>query len=384
MSNRDENLRHRGLSPKVVASFVFFVGCILAAGVLCTLAWVNRSRTITITAAHNPSPPAISVGPPEKSDRDTALAMIPAEGSFGQAQMGRNLPEEVVNAAAAVAVPMADPVALSEASQPADPKLADWLKTWRDGGAMTENANEAVRVQLSQSLNDSPLTSDSLFKIGQAASQVSSDSPTASVFILAAVKRADKQLQSMAAGSDEAKPILITMNNARRTLWDASDFHGRDRMAMDALDIINRDLVKWVNPSDPDLADARRHGLLGVAEDLFVKGDVAGSLPLLMDLDTKGMTANELIGVAWIRGLALDCAHRDAEAEAQFQVVASHVSYQFAESAAKLTVVTLVASGRKDAANEAFDHWMRLYKPKDEVALPVVAALFDQSGLSSH
>jgi tetratricopeptide (TPR) repeat protein len=354
MSGGSNQRSNRGLSNKAILGLILPVICALGGGIsYILLTAVNAPPVVVVSAV------TASSFVSQTSDGDPALVMIPHPGSSAPAEK-RTLPQSVIDAAKAEVIPLADPVAIAQSAQPTDPKVVEWLRIWRDDATVAENADEAVHNRLTEMLDGSPLRWDSLFKIGQAVADVSADSPTAAVFVRAAVLRADKQLQAIAPGSDEAKPILIAMNDSRRLLWAAADYYS-DRDALETLATINADLVKWVSKGDPTLEDARRHGMIGVGECMFALGQVQGSIPALLALDTNGMTDNEKLGVAWIRGLALFSVGRYAQAAEQFRQVAKNPSYQYSRDASELAVYSFARQGNSVDAVEAYNVWQKRY-----------------------
>jgi len=295
-----------------------------------------------------------------------------------------SLPQEVVDAARAVQIPLADPVSLAESASSSDPRVVEWLKNWQVELSTGRSLQAGDRLQLESTLESSPLGWQQLFQIGRAYRDIAGDAYTASAFFRAAVTRADRELHAYSPGAIEAQPILIAMNDARRLLWDVIDnIRASDLPCLRSLALIGSDIIRWAAPDNLTLADARNHAMISVPECMFAMGDEDHALPLLLALDTSAMTENERLGVAWLRGRAFLDSGQFAEAAKQFRVVAADPGYQYAKSAFATVVISLHSTGQTAAAEVALDDWIRRYRPNAEEVANIFAAMRDREVATS-
>jgi tetratricopeptide (TPR) repeat protein len=303
---------------------------------------------------------------------------------MGHAPVLPNMPDSSISArahaAAAAVVPSGifnGDLELRNCESPEDPsvkasgdaRLSAWLGEWQSTTFRSDNLKER-RSELQQLLKDTPLSCLTLVGIARAISLQSNDDWTAAAFYAAAAWRGDKELRSYPAGSREARPILVALNSAKPTLWTVVD--GGDRNFVDALYVLNSDLVQWISDNESSLRDAKAHGLVGAAECLWVWGKYDEALLAAQSIDTASMNDSEKRAVAWILGLALYSTDHFSDAATQFRVVASDQEFKYAESASSLLAVSLARSQRPQEANLAFDQWVRLYHPKIENAARVL------------
>ncbi|MGD0464270.1 MAG: hypothetical protein ABSB74_17445 [Tepidisphaeraceae bacterium] len=326
--------------------------------------------------------------------RDEDGSAIPADAFVlsikGDPHLPANVPNNSimarVHAAAANLAPsgiFANSPVLALCESPEDPsvkasgdaRLAAWLEEWQRRRFRAEISKDR-RDELQQLLKDTPLSCLTLVGIGRAVSMQSIDDWTAAAFYASAVLRGDRELRSFAAGAREVRPILVALNSAKPTLWSIVD--NGDRNFVDALYVLNSDLVHWISKDDPSLRDAKAHGFVGAAECLWVIGKNDEALSAAQSIDTVSMNDEEKRAVAWIRGLTLYSTAHFPGAAAQFRSVASDPEFKYAETASCLLAVSLARSQKLDEANIAFDEWVRLYHPKVEDA----ARVLDQMGMA--
>jgi tetratricopeptide (TPR) repeat protein len=339
MPDSDRNRTGRALGLLIGGSLV------LLSGVIFFAAWfVGGANRVTVQAFVPADLPRTESLRQPHLDRNAALAMIPAAGQTRTSQTA--CPDECVTAAQATQLALADPASLARAG--GDSRLAACIEAW-EGRAISRKGLVAFADQFAQAVDSSPLAWNSLFQVGTAFNDLARDPTTTTVIYTAAFNKADAQLRGLSPGSSEAQPILMAMNDARRLLWDAFDNY-RDQDALATLAGINSDIAKWAASGDPLMDDARNHANIGVPECLYATGDMSRAIPLLMALDTKSMTANEKLGVWWIRGLALFHVGQYDQAARQLQSVADDPSYQYSEGACHLLEQCLVRLGRTNDA----------------------------------
>jgi tetratricopeptide (TPR) repeat protein len=241
-----------------------------------------------------------------------------------------------------------------------DPRLASWLADWQKT-EFSADYDENRKSELLQLLKDTQLSCLELVGIGRSISFQSSDDWMAAAFYAAASTRGHNELARLAPGSRETRPVLIALNIAKPTLWTVVD--SGDRTFIDALYVLNCDLVHWILTSDDVLQHARAHGFIGAAECLWVMGKTEEALRAAELIDTTMMTSEEKRGVAWIRALALLSKGRYSDAIAQLHIVANEPDYKYAEEASRWLAVSLANTGKIGEANDAFDDWVRRYHP---------------------
>lgn|GEM_PF-2828253 len=284
------------------------------------------------------------------SSRAIVLNLIPSDG-LKSTHSDILVPADVAKSAQAIQIALADPIAAARAAKPADSKVLQWMLHWQTSLQAKTPISAQERDELNSILKTTSLGWQTLFQIGRQYRDVSGDALTASLFYEAAVVRADAEVRRYGPHAPEITPILTAMNDARRLLWDVVDnVNPQDRPSLEALAIVSADLVQYVTPGDPLLGDARRHGLIGVPECMFALGHPTEAIPLLLNLDTTGMTENEMLGIEWIRGLSLYQDHRDSEAIDHLKVVAKDNSYQYSEQACRYIVLCTVETGRLEEA----------------------------------
>ena len=136
-----------------------------------------------------------------------------------------------------------------------------------------------------------------------------------------------------------------------------------DRNFVDALYVLNSDLVHWISDDDPSLRDAKAHGFVAEAECLWVMGKTNEALSAAQSINTASMNDEEKRAIAWIRGLTLYSTAQFSAAADQFQIVANYPEFKYGENASCLLAVSLARSQKLDEANIAFDEWVRRYHP---------------------
>jgi tetratricopeptide (TPR) repeat protein len=250
-----------------------------------------------------------------------------------------------------------------------DARLANWLNRWRQTKFNTRIPKDR-QDQVQQLLEDTPLSCLTLISIGRAISMQSIDDWTAAAFYASAAKQGDKELRAFPPGAPQARPILVALNSAKPTLWAIVD--DGDRNFVNALYILNSDLIHWVSDDDSSLRDAKAHGFVGAAECLWVMGKNDEALSAAQSIDTSSMNDEEKRAVAWIRGLTLYSAEQFSAAADQFRIVASYPDSKYTENASSLLAVSLARSQNIREANTAFDDWVRRYHPKVQNAAQVL------------
>jgi hypothetical protein len=315
--------------------------------------------------------------------RAAVLDIIPSAGK-SLAVRRVLLLDNVAAAAMAIQIPLADPLFVARSVTSPDQRLVEWLDNWRMNLVAGKLPTAVDQERLLDILDTTPLSWQSLFRIGKAYRDVSGDALTASRFYTAAVTRADRELQQYEPGASAARPILMAMNDSRRLLWEVADnIQTNDRRCVEALELVFVELKRRVVPGDPTLGDAREHAIIGVPECIYLLGHADQALPLLMALDTSGMTDNEKLGVAWIRGLALYQTRHFETAARQFHIVAQDGSYQYAQDAAVRCVQCLCQQGATETAVVVADDCKQRFRP-DFSYLADIAIALDSSRLKAR
>jgi len=143
---------------------------------------------------------------------------------------------------------------------------------------------------------------------------------------------------------------------------------------------LNCELVRWVPPNDKFLRSARVHGYIGGAECLWAMGRIDEALAAAQAIDTSSLSADELQGVAWVRGITLYSKGQFAQAAVQFEKPTGNPKFKYAESLNRLLIVSLARAGQTEEADHDFDDWVRRYHPSVEVA----ASILDKMGLGTQ
>lgn len=211
--------------------------------------------------------------------------------------------------------------AFSSASS--DRRLSAWLAEWRKTARPGRQATDVQRAELEQILAARKLSCQNLLDIGKGINVYSSDDLTTAYFFRAAITQGDRELADCAPGSEESRPILVAMNSTKPLLWRVID--GGDRRFLDALWVLNNDLVKWISSNDAALSNARLHGYVGIAECLYATNRTEEAIKASEAIDTRNLDDDQRVAVAYIRGLSLFDAKRYAEALPELQIAAERV-----------------------------------------------------------
>ncbi|HMD53299.1 MAG TPA: hypothetical protein VKJ65_01970 [Phycisphaerae bacterium] len=114
---------------------------------------------------------------------------------------------------------------------------------------------------------------------------------------------------------------------------------------MEALYLLDNDLVHWIKPGDPTLEFAYQHGKIGELESLIQLGNFDEVIMLGKKTDLSGMTKDEAAEFAFALGHALYLKQRYADAIPQFTICADDPTAKYSSLAWQYLIFALYHSG---------------------------------------